>query len=330
MKAKDIFLAWINNINLAQSVLLNQLEEFKNDTNVIFRPQNFIEYIGQERAKERLWNYIKGSKERNRVFPHTLLSGEPGTGKTTLAKILANELGVKFEECISSDLQDIELVRNKIDVVNGGVFFQDEIHSLPKEIAEKMYPIMEDFKCSGQFINPFTLIGATTEIGSIIDDRKPFYDRFEIILELEDYTIKELIQIGEQYRKRVFPNDNLDSDIYKIIALNCRCNPRSLIRLLKSTIYFGGNINKVLFNFGIIKNGFTEKDLKVLQYINNNERGVGLQGIAAYLGTQTKNYLYETEPYLLKNNLIVRTMKGRKITENGFKLLNELLAHKYN
>ena len=294
------------------------------NANYIFRPKNFWEYIGQEKIKERLYYYIEGTKSRNLVFPHTLICGESGMGKTTLAQIIANELKVNFIETIASNFKNIDEIYEKILLCNGGVLFQDEIHSLPREIAEKMYPIMEFFKHEGINIKPFTLMGATTEFGEIIRDKKPFVRRFELQLDLEDYTVKDLIKIAKQYKEKMFKNDKLSEEIYEILARNSRNAPHTLIILLKSSIYFNGDVQKVLNNFGIIKDGFTYKDIKIMKYIGSNDKGVGLQSISNFLGTSPQNYSYNIEPFLLRNEIIVRTGKGRKITQRGIEILNEL------
>lgn len=312
----------MNKIDNLMMLLKPSLKEKLND-NYSFRPKNFQEYIGQVNAKEQLFKFIKGAKERNRIFPHVLIHGEAGSGKTSLARIIANELGVKFVECIASDLENIADVKNRLRLVNGGVFFQDEIHSLSRTLCENMHPLME-FKCNGTVIKPFTLIGATSEIGELIENRKPFYDRFKLIIELDEYSEIDLITIGKQYKNNVFPEDQLNDEIFMVLASNCRNNPRSLIRLLDATIYFEGNILGVLNSFKIIKCGYTKKDLKVLEYITLNESGVGLNGLANFLGTSASNYLYEIEPFLLRNGLIVRTPKGRRITNVGIEVLEDL------
>jgi len=292
-------------------------------TQTNFRPKNFNEYIGQTKVKERIEYYVKGTKDRNRIFPHTLIHGSAGMGKTTLAQILANILGVTFIETIASNLEDIETIQNKIQLTDGGILFLDEIHSLPRNMAEKFYPIMEDFRYENVNIKPFTLVGATTEFGEMLQDRKPFVDRFKNIIELEDYTIGDLVTIGKQYKDREFRRDIVEISQLMLIAENCRETPRNLLRLLEATIYFRGNTRKVLDNFGIIRQGFTKKDVKILEYLVSN-KVCGLQTIANYLDTSVKNYIFEIEPYLLKKDIIMRTSRGRKITDKGLFVLEQL------
>jgi len=183
--------------------------------------------------------------------------------------------------------------------------------------------MMENFSLNGISVSPFTLIGATTEIGEILKTRRPFYERFKLPLELEDYTINNLIKIVENYREKLFPDDDLDIEHYKILAQNCRLTPRIAIKLTESLIYFNKNIKEVFNNFGIIIKGYTKKDFKLLEYLSKN-KVVGLQGIASYLDTSQENYLYEIEPYLIKTGLIVRTPRGRNISDYGRKLLKQM------
>jgi Holliday junction DNA helicase RuvB len=197
------------------------------------------------------------------------------------------------------------------------------VHSLPRNEVETIYTMMENFSFQGTPIPPFTLIGATTEMGEIIKNRKPFYDRFKLPLELEDYTKENLITIAKQYKKGMFENDEIEEKNYKLIAENSRNTPRIIIRLVESTVYYRNDIKEVLNNFGIIYNGYTEKDLKLLDYLSKNKI-VGLQGISAFLDTSKENYLYEVEPYLIKTETIIRTPRGRGISDYGKTILKQL------
>ena len=311
-------------LKLAEERAKKYLEEAsKQNIKHTFRPETFDEYIGQRKAKRILQNYIKAVKERNKIMPHILLYGKAGMGKTTLARIIANELQVNIVEVITSNIVDIYQIFEYLEQADGGILFLDEIHAITRDNAEKLYSLMEDFMYNGRYVKPFTLIGATTEVGEIIRTKRPFYDRFKIIIELEEYTKEDLIQIAKQYQERVF-KEELEEEIYEILANNCRNTPRTLIRLLEATNYFDKNINEVLESFGIIKDGFTYKDLTILKYIAQNEKGVGLQGLISYLDTSRDNYLYEIEPFLLKNGCIIRTPRGRKITQKGLEIIRML------
>lgn len=290
----------------------------------IFRPQNFEQYIGQTRAKETIRDYIKGTQERDKTFPHTLIYGKAGCGKTTLAEIIAKELKRPFKEITASQLKNPLELMFKIAEVQGGVLFTDEIHELDRPTVESIYSIMEYFTYQGNPIKPFTLIGATTELGEIKKDRRPFFERFPLPIPLVGYDEKEISEIAKQYLTNTFPSDTLSDSIITTIGNNSRRTPRTALQLVDATIYAGNNVQRALDNRDIIKDGYTRADLKVLKYVKKNENGVGLQGIVSYLETSGENYLYDIEPFLLTNDLILRTPRGRKITEEGKKKIEEL------
>ena len=287
-----------------------------NQNSLIYRPISFKDYIGQNKAKNILQSYIKATKERNTNIPHILIHGKAGCGKTTLAKIVANESQNKFIERITSTITTANDLISLINEADGGIIFLDELHGLERGIAESLYSIMEDFKYNGLPIKPFTFIGATTELGELLKNRKPFVDRFKIIIELEDYNTKDLMVMAKQYKGAMFASEWVEESDYELISKNSRLTPRTCIRLTEATIYLK-DVKQVLNNFDVIKDGYTHKDLKVLRYVSFNEKGVGLQGLVAYLDTSDKNYIYNIEPFLLKNGLIIRTPRGRKITEAG-------------
>lgn len=285
----------------------------------LFHPLTFHQFIGQYGAKQTLKGWINAVKKRNILFPHTLIYTDlPGTGKTSLARIIAKTLNIKIIELITGNIENYYILKSHINEVEGGIIFLDEIHSLNRTIAEQIYTLMEDRTI------PFTIIGATTEYGELLETRKPFVERFELKIELEDYKKEDLINIGKQYKSILFPKDIVKEEDYIILADNCRYTPRNLLSLLKSLIFLETNIKEILNNFGIIKDGYTRKDLKTLIYIKENDKGVGLQGLCSYLGTSVRNYLYSIEPYILKNKLITRTNRGRKITNEGIRMIEYL------
>lgn len=311
-----------DNSIIEQSINKEFLKESIN--NVSYHPLSLREFIGQEKVKTILIHYLIGIKNRNTKFPHTLIMGESGYGKTTLAHIISLALNKPFMEIISSSIRNIDDLIPKINKYEGGVVFIDEIHSLSVELAEQLYSMMEYFKYNGVAINHFTLIGATTEPGILIEKMPPFYNRFSLKLELDKYNLNDLIIIAKQYKNKKFSSDKISEKTYELLVKNCRGVPRKLLDMINSYIYFGNNNVEFLNSFDIIKDSYTKKDLKVLTYLINNEKGVGLQGLSSYLGTSVKNYLYEIEPWLLQNGLVVRTAKGRKITNLGMNCKIEL------
>lgn len=289
-----------------------------------FRPMNFDQYIGQDRTKEILRSLIKGNKKLGRVFPHTIISGKPGCGKTSLVKILARELGVSFVEIISSTIKEPSDIYKIIWGAKGGIVFLDECHALKRDLVEPLYPVMEDFKIGDEFIPPFTLIGATTELGEIIENRRPFYDRFKRPIILDDYTVENIETIVRQYHSKLFPNEKLSEEIFKTVAKNARLTPRIAIRLIESTVFMESNVVVALQSEGIIFEGFNSKDLKVLEILFDSPKGIGLQALASRLETSKKNFEFEIQPFLLKSEMIQVGSRGRMITEKGKELMNKM------
>ena len=322
---KDFHCSALDKFRNTEEKVIKKTEKKSNN---IYRPLLFKDYIGQVDAKETIKSYIEGTRKRNKIFPHFLINGNAGCGKTTLVRIIANELKVNITELVGKGIFNLEQLIESFLSAQGGIVFIDEIHALPREFVEPLYSIMEDFTYEGQEIEPFIFAGATTELGEIIKDRRPFYDRFKIKIELDDYTIWDIRKIIKQYQERIFPEDKLEVNDYTRLARNSRMTPRRGINLLESAIYLNGNVNKALKNNKIIANGFTRKDLDALKYISSSTNGVGLESVALYLDTSKENYVYEVEPFLLRNGLITRTSKGRKITQLGVKMIKILTKGK--
>lgn len=294
------------------------------DNPELFRPLEFDQYIGQDNAKTILKAFLKGTKKRNKTFPHLLIYGSAGCGKTTLAKIIAKQLGVKFQEILSTKIEDINELLEVFENADGGVIFLDEIHALSRGLVEPLYPIMEDFRFGGKKFKPFTLIGATTEVGEIIKTRRPFYDRFKIKQELEDYKTEHLKEIIKQYMEKTFKDEELQENTYIEISKNCRVTPRIGIALLEATVYLDGDFKMAQRGSGIIFDGYTNKDLEYLETIAQYEKGLGLNAISSSLRTSNANITHDIEPYLIKNKLILITKSGRIISEKGKIILDQL------
>lgn len=290
----------------------------------LYRPLSFDEYIGQTKAKSILNAFINGTKARGKQLPHLLIHGSAGCGKTTLAKIVAKELGLKFTEIISTNSIDIYELFEIFTEVDGGVVFLDEVHALPRDIVESLYPIMEDFRYGDKVFKPFTLIGATTEPGEIIQDRKPFYDRFKNKIKLSDYNLEEMTKIVKQYFAKTFPGENIDESIFEKVAENSRFTPRIAISILETTVYMNGDFETAIDSFDILYKGYNLDDLKYLSFLKKHTKGVGISAIAGCLGTSRDNVSQNTESWLLKNSLIEITKQGRKLTEKGLELTNKL------
>lgn len=278
----------------------------------------FDDYIGQSKAKDILKAYLDSGVK---VLPHILISGNAGHGKTTLSRIIASTKGVKFIEIMAQSITSKEHLVQLVKASAGGILFIDEIHGLSRDTVEVIYSMMEDFKCDGERISHFTLIGATTEYGELLKDRRPFVDRFKINLELAPYSINEIARLTENRALKGHLKAN-KSD-FNAIASNSKLVPRTAIRLLEATHTFGGNVNKAIYSYNIVKDGLTEKDIKVLKYLATN-RKAGINSISAYLNTPIQSYRYEIEPYLLQIGYILVVPGGRQITQLGKQFLGGL------
>jgi len=312
------------NITIKPEILdTSALEEY-NSKNHLWRPTRWDEYKGQERLKKVLRGYINGTKELNKIYPHLMIDGKAGTGKTTIIYLIAKQLGVPFVECITNTIQSPQQFVDKLAEVKGGILFMDEIQEINRKVANFILPLLEDFQINGKKIKPFTFACATTEKGELLKKYKPFVDRMKIQKTLDPYTIDELRILAKQYKEKTFPNKVIEESIYDKISKNCRGTPRIAIRWIESYIFMGCSIEEVFTSYNIIKNGITEEDIKVLKLLKEKEKGVGLKAICAFLGTSEANYLYQIEGYLIEQGLITITHR-RQITELGKKFLGNLL-----
>lgn len=295
-------------------------DDTKND---LWRPTKFEEYIGQENLKEIIKARIKGCKNRKTKYPHMLIDGSAGTGKTTVAYLTAKYLDEKFVECVANTIQSPQQFVDKLVECDGGVFFVDEVHEISRKVANFILPILEDFQINGQPIKPFTFFGCTTELGTLIKKYKPLVERMKIQKTLEPYTKEEMVKIIKQFKNKSFAEENIENIVYEKIADNCRNTPRMGLRILENYIYMDKTIDNVLYAEGIVKDGLTHQDIKVLKLLEQNIKGVGLKAIASYLGTSEENYLYKSENYLLQKGLITITSR-RIITDEGKFFLKSL------
>jgi len=289
----------------------------------LWRPSDFSQYVGQESLKDILKSYVRGCKELGKPFPHFLVDGKAGTGKTTIAYILANQLGLNFVESLANTIKSPQQLIDLLVEVNGGVFLIDELQMVNKQVATFLLPIMEDFKISGQHIKPFTLMGCTTEKGSLLKKWKPLVDRFKVQKTLDSYTIDELSVLLNQYKNNSFKNTNIDDAVYTSIAKNSRGTPRIGIRLLESFIYMQKPLAQVFKAYNIVQDGVTTEDIKVLRLLAENPKGIGLNSICAYLQTSIENFMYQQESYLIELGLMTIGNR-RQITEKGKEFLNGL------
>lgn len=302
------------------------------------RPKNLGDYVGQEKAKENLSIYIQAAKLRGEPLDHVLLYGPPGLGKTTLAGIVANEMGVNIRVTSGPAIEKQgDLVAILSNLESGDVLFIDEIHRLNRTVEEILYPAMEDGKIdiiigkgpsarSYQLSLPkFTLIGATTRAGQI---SAPLRDRFGVVLRLEMYTNEELSLIVKRSSKIL--GIPLDDDGSYQIASRSRGTPRIANRLLKRSrdfaeVKYDGVIteeaaNDALESMDIDELGLDAIDRRLLSTMIKNYNGgpVGLETIAAAIGEESVTIEDVYEPYLMQIGFLARTPRGRCVTPAGY------------
>ena len=324
-----------------ESVITNYNLFNDNELDNTIRPETIDEYIGQNDVKENIRVFVKAAKMRNEALDHVLLYGPPGLGKTTLAFIIAHELGTNIKTASGPSIEksgDLAAILSSLEP--GDVLFIDEIHRMPRYIEEILYPAMEDFSLDiivgseGNSRNiridlpPFTLVGATTRAGDL---SAPLRDRFGIIDKLQYYTVEELTLIVKRTARVL--NAFIDDDAAVELAKRSRGTPRIANRLFKRVRDFAmvdgdGSITlevteKALDRLKVDKMGLDNTDRELLSAIIYKFNGgpVGVEALSSSIGEEVTTIEDVYEPFLLQNGLLKRTSRGRVATDKAYEVL---------
>jgi len=289
-----------------------------------FRPQTWKQFIAQDEAKERVKTIIK--KAERGIRSHLILSAIKGHGKTTFIELLAKDMDAHLIKRIGKQIDEDNLVDiiNEINTSESKhvIFFIDEIDSMDWKVIKVLNPIIEQFEIDGKRIKPFTFACATINKHILVKQNPDTLDRIPHHIQFKRYTSEDISRIITQYKNQLYGEEIISIDILNSISKNCKFNPRTAIALLEDYVV-EKNIQKVLSNCNIIKNGLNSIDVSILKVLNESKRAMGANALSMRIGLGQSQYMSEYEPFLVEFGFIART-PSRVITEKGTKFLEEL------
>ena len=335
---------------MEKRIISTQITEEDYGIESSLRPLTLDDYVGQNKVKSNLKVYIEAAKERQEALDHVLFYGPPGLGKTTLAGIIANEMGVNIKVTSGPAIEkpgDMAAILNNLS--EGDILFVDEIHRLNRQVEEVLYPAMEDYKIDIMIgkgatarsirldLPQFTLIGATTRAGLL---SAPLRDRFGVVSHMEFYTVPELEKII--IRSAGVLNVDIDSEGAHELARRSRGTPRLANRLLKrvrdfAQVKYNGHITRDVADYAlnlldVDREGLDRNDRLILSTIIDKFDGgpVGIETPAASIGEDSGTLEDVYEPYLIQNGYINRTPRGRVAAKAAYDNLGKLYNDKHN
>ncbi len=318
----------------------SHLADEEDEFNYSLRPETLNEFIGQDRGKEQLRIHIEAAKKRGDALEHVLLVSPPGLGKTTLARIIANEIQSNFKQTIGPVMERLDLASTLTNLEKGDVLFIDEIHGMKGNVQESLYPVMEDYQLDltiGQGpasdsvqipLQPFTLVGATTREGLLAG---PFRDRFGIRIHLDYYEAEDIRQVIRINSSKL--DINIDEDAEYALARRSRGTMRIANKLLANVRDYAqvkGNgilslevAEEALEFFGIDERGLNAQDYAYFQTLIENFSGrAGVKALAVALSEDERTIAEVYEPYYIKEGFLALTPGGRVATDAAYAHFN--------
>lgn len=310
----------IDKDNLNDDKIQEYHSSFKNFE---FRPQTWEQFIGQEETKQRAKYIVEQFKRGMRS--HMILSAIRGHGKTSWVELLARTMDACLIQNIGNTVT-LESLPNIINRINGSdktvIWFVDEIDTCESNVLKLMNPIIESFKINGKKIKPFIFACATINKYILFKNNPDFLDRIQNHINFSRYTIDELAKIISQVYNHLYAKENVSKETIDILARNAKFNPRTAINLLE-TLIVEPDVTKVLSTCGIVKDGLTKTDIKILTLLSQSGRPMGANAIATKLGMCQQEYISEYESFLYEFGYILR-IPSRIITDKGKEFLKNL------